>query len=194
MIKIKKYLFAILAIISVSFFTSCEDEDKHKFPPLSVGGFVKFVELPEFNIGDDPSTASFDEFTEDPNSNVASYEITVLGDFEGATTDTLTFRTTNTFPFYVGFTSSEIASVFSVDESVFVTGDSFEFFGKAITFDGLVYDGTQTGCECPQDPLDPEDPDATTGTWNEGTTNDVLLTAPTLLQAYNWEVTFEDPN
>jgi len=190
---LNKLFFAIFAIITVTAFISCEDDDEDRFPTLTHGGFVKFVDLPEFKAGSNPLTASFSAVTEDPNNTVSSYSVKVRGYFNGATTDTLSFRNTNSFPFDVGFEVSDMAALFGVDESVFETGDRFKFFGIATTHDGVVYDGTLTGCDCPQDPLDPTDPDATTGTWNGGQTADVLLDAPSLLQAYFWEVRFVDP-
>ncbi len=191
---LNKIILPIFTTLSIILLISCEADEKHRFPAsIANGGFMKFSELPEFNMGSDPSTASFSALIEDTNNNVALYEVKVRGYFNGATTDTIAFKSTSTFDFDAGFTTSDMATLFSVEESVFEAGDKFDFVGKATTNNGLVYDGTQTGCECPQDPIDPEDPDATAGEWNEGTTNDVLLTARTLLQAYNWTVTFADP-
>ena len=189
---VNKLFIALFAIVTVTSFTSCEDDDA-RFPDLTFGGYPKFVELPEFKAGADPATASFNAVVEDSNNVIASYSVRVRGYFNGATSDTLSFSSSSTLPMDVSFSASEMASVFGVDESVFETGNKFKFFGIAITHDGIVYDGTQTGCDCPQDPLDPTDPDATTGEWNGGQTNDVLLTAASLLQAYTWEVKFVDP-
>jgi len=187
--NINKYTAAIFAgILAMVSFTSCEDEEKARFPELGNGGFVKFVEMPVFEAGADPSTASFNALVEDPNDNVATYSIRVVGDFTGATSDTLSFRSTNSFPFDVGFTAADMATLFNVPVSTFEEGDSFEFFGTVTTEDGRVYDGTQTAFINP-DPDDPNDP----GSWNGGMTDAVLLSAAGLLQAFNWEVEFEDP-
>jgi len=191
--KIKYISLAVLAFASTTLFTSCEDEDKLRFPELGNGGFVKFVSMPEFDAGADATTASFTASTEDPNNNVANYEVKVRGFFTGAPTDTIAFRSTTTFPFDVSFTGSDMASLFGVDVSTFEQGDSFEFFGIVTTNDGLVYDGTRAACDCPAEPLDPLDPTQSNGTWNGGMTDNVLLTQPTLLQAFNWEVELEDP-
>jgi hypothetical protein len=188
-----KYItIAFIAAIGLTTFTSCEDEDKLRFPELSNGGFVKFVELPVFDAGADPTSASFNAMTEDPNENLASYELRVVGDFDGAPEDTLAFRSTTTFPFDVSFTGADMAALFGVDISTFQEGDSFEFFGTVTTVDGLVYDGTATACDCPT----PEDGESTVedpGTWNGGMTDAVLLSAEGLLQAFNYEVEFTDP-
>ena len=180
--NINKYFsLAFVAILTMVTFTSCEDEDKMRFPELGNGGFVKFVSMPEFDAGADPTSASFDALVEDPNGNVASYVITVQGDFAGAPADPIAFRSTNTFPFDVGFTGADMASLFGVNISTFQEGDSFEFFAVVTTTDGLVYDGTATEF------------DSATGEWNGGMTDGVLLSAAGLLQAFNWEVTFDDP-
>ncbi|GEQ85622.1 hypothetical protein ULMS_11300 [Patiriisocius marinistellae] len=202
----KIFSLAFVALVTSVAFTSCEDEDKARFPELTNGGFVKFVSLPEFNAGADPTTASFDMAVEDPNENAALYEIRVLGNFTGASEDTLSFRSTTTFPFDIGFTGADMATLFSVPVSTFETGDSFEFFADVTTVDGIVYDGAASSFISPTnngdlqpgdagyiDPLSPEfvpEP----GMWN-GANSDgiVLVSTPSLLAAFNWEVTFEDP-
>ena len=139
----KIFSLAFVAILTTVTFTSCEyDEDKARFPQLTNGGFVKFVSAPEFDMGADPATASFNAMTEDPNGNVATYEVTVVGDFDGAPSDPLAFGSTTTFPYDVSFTTADMAELFGVDASVFVEDDSFEFFGVVTTVDGSVYDGT----------------------------------------------------
>jgi hypothetical protein len=142
----KIFSLAFVAILTTVTFTSCEyDEDKARFPQLTNGGFVKFVSAPEFDMGADPATASFSAMTEDPNGNVASYEVTVVGDFTGAPSEALPFGSTTTFPYDVSFTTADMAELFGVDASVFVEDDSFEFFGVVTTEDGSVYDGTAPG-------------------------------------------------
>lgn len=192
-----KYItLAFIAAVGLSTLTSCEDEDKAVLPPLTNGGFVKFVSLPEFNAGADPLSASFNATTEDPNGNIASYELMVVGDFTGATEDTLSFRSTTTFPFDVSFTGADMASLFDVDISTFEEGDSFQFLGKVVTVDGILYDFTSTKFLPPTPDLDPSDPDyvAEPGMWN-GANNEAvaLLGAPGLLQAFDYEVEFSDP-
>lgn len=192
-----KYItLAFIAAVGLTTFTSCEDEDKSPVPELTNGGFVKFVEMPEFNAGADPLSASFNAMTEDPNGNIATYELKVRGFFDGATTDTLSFRSTTTFPFDVSFTAADMASLFSVDISTFEEGDSFEFFGTVVTTDGILYDFIATEFLEPTPDLDPSDPDfiAEPGMWNGSNNESVaLLGAPGLLQAFNYEVEFSDP-
>ena len=184
----KIFSLGFVALVSAFTFTSCEDEEKARFPQLSNGGFVKFVEEPEFDMGADPATASFSAMTEDPNGNVATYEIRVIGDFDGATEDTLAFRSTTTFPFDVGFNTADMAALFGVDASVFQEGDEFEFFGVVTTVDGVVYDGAVTGL------AEDEEGDDIPGSWNGNNTNGQLIAAAGLLDAFNWDVEFADPN
>lgn len=190
--KFKYITVAFIAVLGLTTLTSCEDEDKARFPELGNGGFVKFVELPVFDAGADPTSAVFNAMTEDPNGTIASYELRVVGDFTGAPDDTLAFRSTTTFPFDVGFTGADMAALFGVDITTFEEGDSFEFLGTVTTVDGVVYDYTRTDCECPT----PEDGEVTVedpGTWNGSNTDNVLLTAGGLLQAFIYEVEFSDP-
>lgn len=186
----KIFSLAFVAILAAVTFTSCEyDEDKARFPQLTNGGFVKFVSAPEFDMGADPATASFSAMTEDPNGNVATYEVTVVGDFAGAPSEALPFGSTTTFPFDVSFTTADMAELFGVDASVFVEDDSFEFFGVVTTVDGVVYDGTAPSGSYPLI----EDPE-NAGSWNGGQTSGVLTSAAGLLAAFNWEVNYEDAN
>ncbi|WP_432411616.1 hypothetical protein [Rasiella sp. SM2506] len=192
-----KYItLAFIAAIGLTTLTSCEDEDKLPVPQLTNGGFVKFVSMPEFNAGADPLSASFTATTEDPNGNIATYELMVVGDFTGATTDTLSFRSTTTFPFDVSFTGADMASLFGVDISTFEEGDSFQFLGKVVTVDGVLYDFTATEFLEPTPDLDPSDPDFVPepGMWNGANNESVaLLGAEGLLQAFNYEVEFSNP-
>ncbi len=199
-----KYItLAFIAAVGLTTLTSCEDEDKLPVPPLTNGGFVKFVEMPEFNAGADPTSAVFNAMTEDPNGNIASYELRVIGDFAGAPDDTLAYASTSTFPFDVGFTGSDMATLFNVDISTFQEGDSFQFLGTVVTEDGVVYDfvGTEFIPPTPTDPTDPDyiepgepgyvpEPGAWNGSNNEGA---VLLDADGLLQAFDYTVEFSDP-
>ena len=190
--NLKYITLAFVALIGLTTFTSCEDEDKHRFPMLANGGFIKFVSLPEFNAGADPATAAFEAMTEDPNQNVASFDLSVRGRFTGATSDTIPFRSATSFPFDVGFTGADMATLFNVDITTFAAGDSFEFFGIVTTTDGRVFNFTQTDCDCPT-PGDGEVVVEDPGTWNGGTADGVLNTAATLLSAMNYTVTFNDP-
>lgn len=192
-----KYItLAFIAAVGLTTMTSCEDEDKSPVPELTNGGFVKFVATPEFNAGADPLSASFSAMTEDPNKNIASYDLKVVGDFNGAPDDTLSFRSTTTFPFDVSFTGADMASLFAVDISTFEEGDEFQFLGTVVTVDGIVYDFTATEFIAPTPDLDPSDPDyvAEPGAWN-GSNNEAvaLLGAAGLLQAFNYTVEFSDP-
>ncbi len=190
--NLKYITVAFIAVVGLITLTSCEDEDKFRFPELGNGGFVKFVTMPEFNAGADPLSASFTAMTEDPNGNLASYELRVVGDFTGATEDTLAFRSTTTFPFDVSFTAADMAALFGVDIAVFEEGDSFEFLGSATTVDGVVYDYTTPACDCPT-PDDGQNTVEDPGTWNGGNTDAVLINAAGLLQAFIYEVEFSDP-
>ncbi|WP_415373803.1 hypothetical protein [Patiriisocius sp. Uisw_017] len=180
---------AFVAAITAFTFTSCEDEDKFRIPALGNGGFIKFVSLPEFDAGAEATSANFVATVEDPNQNAANFALTVIGDFTGAPADTLVFKSTTTFPFDVSFTGADMASLFEVPISTFEEGDSFEFLGTVTTTDGRVYDISRPGGEFPSDP---EDPDYVPGTYNGGLTDGVLLDAPGLLSALNYEVTFDD--
>jgi len=179
----KIFSLVFVAILTAVTFTSCEDEEKARFPQLSNGGFVKFVSAPEFDMGADPATASFSAMTEDPNGTVATYEVTVVGDFDGAPSEALAFGTTTTFPFDVSFTIADMAALFEVDATTFVEDDSFEFFGVVTTVDGVIYDGSTPSGSYPEGD-DPEN----AGSWNGGNTNGVLTGAFGLLAAFNWEV------
>lgn len=185
--KVFYYLATVALVLGVS---SCEDEEKFRFPELGNGGFVKFVSAPVFEAGADPVTASFNAVTEDPNENVASYELSVRGFFDGAPEDTLVWRSTTTFPFDVSFTGADMAAFFNVDIEVFQEGDSFEFFSSIVTDDGKTWNFLTPDCECPNSD---EEPDPNGGVYNGGNTNPVLLNADGLLQALNYEVEFEDP-
>jgi len=162
----KIFSLVFVAILSTVTFTSCEDQDLERFPELSNGGFVKFVTAPVFEMGADPATASFSAMTEDPNGTVATYEVTVVGDFAGAPSEALAFGSTTTFPFDVSFTTADMAELFGVDASTFVEDDSFEFFGVVTTVDGVIYDGSNPSGSYPEGD-DPED----AGSWNGGNTN-----------------------
>ena len=153
---------------------------------------MKFVSQPVFEAGGDPTSASFNAVTEDPNGNVTNYELSVRGFFEGAPEDTLAWKSTTTFPFDVSFSGDDMASFFGLaDASAFESGDSFEFFATVTIEDGTVYSYIAPACECP---TADDEPDPTGGTWNGGNTNTVLLNAAGLLQALNYEVEFSDPN
>ena len=65
-----KYItLAFIAVVGLTTLTSCEDEDKLPLPELGNGGFVKFVEMPEFNAGADPTSASFNARKQSKNSH-----------------------------------------------------------------------------------------------------------------------------
>jgi len=212
----------ILAVGSTAVFTSCEDSDKHRFPELGNGGFVKFTFQPDcwtglsiidgvtytrYNMGEDPATASFNAVTEDPNGNVASYELFVTADYEGAPEEPIAFKSTTSFPFDVSFTGQDLATLFNVPIETFISGDTrFLFTSTIITHDGRVYNSGVSDCEdCPNeiffdengnpidengDPLDP-------GNWNGGTIDGVLMQggdtgANELLPAIAFIVQFQD--
>jgi len=197
--NIKKYIsITFVAVIALATLVSCEDEDKFRFPPdLGFGGFVSFVDQPEFKAGADPLTASFSAVTYASNNNVSSYDLRVRGFFNGAPLDTISFGSTTTFPYDVSFTSQDLAALFGVDVSTFETNDQFKFFGTAVRNDGVVYDGESSSCDdCPVDVQDPDNP-VSTGTWNGGNTADPIYDSGDnqyILQAFRFTVKFSDPN
>lgn len=211
----KIFSLGFVAALTAFTFTSCEDEDKARFPELTNGGFVKFVETPELNAGLAPETAAFSALTEDPNGNVATYALAVAGtwpqmvdgELELVTTDTIAYKTGTEFPFEVGFTGADMASLFGVPVESFGSfsssgGDtpnrftSFEFFATVTTDGGVVYDWFGSSCDCPEiAQSELEEPDGNTGVWNGSNTDGgPLSTAAGLLSAMNYEVAFEDPD
>ena len=214
----KKFKYIVMALVvavgSSALFTSCEDSDKFRFPELTNGGYVKFVFQPDvweglqivgdisivkYHIGADPATASFDALTEDPSGNVASYELFVLGTFDGAPEDPIAYTSTTSFPFDISYTSADMATLFNVPVETFVTGDEF-FFTSIITLnDGTVYNSTVTSCdECPDALVDEDGNPLDPGAWNGGTIDGVLLQGGDtgenfLLPAIYWTVKYLDP-
>ena len=215
----KRFKYIVLALVvavgSSAVFTSCEDSDKFRFPELGNGGFVKFVFQPDFweglqiedgvsivkyHIGADPAGATFEALTEDPTGNVASYELFVRGDFDGAPEDPIAYKSTTSFPFDVSYSTADMASLFNVPVETFKTGDQL-FFTSIITLtDGTVYNSIVSACEeCPDtledddgNPLDP-------GMWNGGTIDGVLLQGGDtgenfILPAIYWVVKYLDPS
>lgn len=234
----KRFKYIIMALVvaigSSAVFTSCEDSDKFRFPELTNGGFVKFVFQPDvweglqtiedddgdfsittYHIGIDPAADSFDALTEDPSGNVASYQLFVQGSFDGAPEDPIAYMSTTSFPFDVSFTGADMATLFGVDQSVFIPIDNnedgdftdsgdysafFDFTSVITLSDGTVYNSIVTGCpECSEtiededgNPLDP-------GEWNGGTIDGVLLQggdtgANFLLPAIYWRVNYLPPS
>lgn len=204
---INKYLVVAIALVaSTAFFTSCEDEDKARIPSLDNGGFVKFVTQPEFYdgtenaapapnnfpipvylIGENPSTAVFTALAEDPNGNVANYDVRVAAEIDGTVSDTVAFRSTTTFPFDLSFTTADMASLFNVNSGTFQEGDQFDFIATVTTDDGRVY--TSLRSELLQE-ITPEGD--TIFSYNGGNTDDVILNVPGYLQAMNWRVRYEE--
>ncbi|NNM23088.1 MAG: hypothetical protein HKO54_06025 [Flavobacteriaceae bacterium] len=191
-------LATIVAVGTSAMFTSCEDSNKFRFPELGNGGFVKFVFQPDFwdglqqvdfdddgvndfsivkyHIGSDPTTATFDALTEDPSGNVATYELFVRGTFDGAPEDPVAFKSTDSFPFDVSFTGSDMATLFSVPIETFSSGDEFFFTSRIVTTDGRVYTTFATACEeCPESLEDDDGNPLPPGSWNGGTIDSVVL-------------------
>ena len=209
----------ILAVGSTALFTSCEDSDKHRFPELGNGGFVKFtfqpdcwegltivggVSITKYHIGTDPLEASFNAVTEDPTGNVASYELFVRGTFNGAPEDPIAYMSTTTFPFDVSYSGQDLATLFNVPIETFEDGDDFFFTSTIITHDGRVYNSDTSDCEeCPDEiffdaegnPVDENGDPLDPGSWNGGTIDGVLLqggdtNANELLPAVYWVVRY----
>jgi len=192
----KRFKYIVLAMViavgSSTVFTSCEDSDKFRFPELGNGGFVKFVFQPDcwdglfiiegtsytiYSMGDDPATASFNALVEDPNGNVASYELFVGR--EGDKTDALLpFKSTTSFPFDVSFTGQDMATLFNVPIETFEDNSTNGLlFTSTITLtNGTVYNSIVTACdECPDALVDDDGNPLDPGMWNGGTIDGVLL-------------------
>ncbi|MEL6811063.1 MAG: hypothetical protein AAFP76_06995 [Bacteroidota bacterium] len=215
----KRFKYIVMALVvavgSATVFTSCEDEDKARFPELSNGGFVKFVSQPDFweglqiedgvsivkyHIGAEPADAAFNAITEDPSGNVASYELFVRGDFDGAPEDPIAYMSTTTFPFDISFSTGDMASLFNVPAETFQSGDQFFFTSTITTTDGKVFNSIVTACEeCPETLLDPDTGEPLDqGAWNGGTIDGVLLQGGDtgdnfILPAIYWVVKYLDP-
>ena len=210
-----KYIVMSLAVAltTTAFFTSCEDEDKARIPELGNGGFVKFVSRPDFwdglevvdgtsvtkyDIGGDPASTSFDAITEDPNGNIANYQIFVQGRFAGAPEDPIAYMSTTTFPFDVSFNAGDMESLFNVPAGTIVSGDSFVFTSIITLQDGTVYNSITTSCEdCPVTLVDEDGNPLPPGVWNGGTIDSVLLQGGDtgdnfLLPAIFWTVHLDD--
>ncbi|MBL4662726.1 MAG: hypothetical protein JKY22_04020 [Flavobacteriaceae bacterium] len=208
--KIKPVIALMFLTLSAVFFTSCEDTDKHRFPEVTNGGFVKFVFQPDvwegieaapeggfsivlYHIGADPAEASFTALTEDPSGNVASYELFVRGTFEGAPEDPIAYKSTTVFPFDVSYSSADMATLFNVPVETFVTGDEFFFTSTTTLTNGTVYNSTATGS------LFDEEGEPLSDTWNGGTIDGVLLQGGDtgtnlILPAIYWTVKYLDPS
>lgn len=186
--KLKFFLpLALIALVVSISLTSCEQREDWRFPELGNGGFVKFVQQPDtwsgsdnadgtsivkYHIGEDPSTASFNAFVEDPTGNVVSVEYYVEGDFDGAPEEAIMFGSSTSFPFDVSFTTADMAALFNVDAETFQSGDFFEFMTVITTDDGKIYISRASECDgCPLEAGDPDGP----GTWNGGTIDTVVL-------------------
>ncbi len=208
--NIKKLIsIAFVALLTIVVFTSCEEVENQRFPQLTNGGFVKFVEQPDvwegleiiggislvrYHIGADPATASFIAMTEDPNGNIASYELFVLADFEDAPDEPIAYMSTTSFPFNVSFTTADMAALFGVPVETFEQNDTFEFSSRTTLIDGTVYNSDPSDCDCPQEAGDP----GGTGIWNEGNIDAILLQGGDtgdnfLLPAIRWIVKYRDP-
>jgi hypothetical protein len=210
----------IAAFLAVFVFASCEEEEKHRIPELTNGGYVRFVSEPfqwegretfdssvpaalrftitYYHIGADPATASFVAMTEDANDveNVASYELMVTGEFEGAPEDPIFYKSTTSFPFDVSFTTPEMATLFGVSEDTFETGDSFVFFANIVTKDGRTWSPFASGCDCPLTEEDEDGNPLDPGTWNSGNIDGTLLqggdtAGNNLLPAVLWRVKYK---
>lgn len=215
----KRFKYIVLALVvavgSSAVFTSCEDSDKFRFPELGNGGFVKFVFQPDFweglqivegvsivkyHIGADPAGATFEALTEDPTGNVASYELFVRGDFDGAPEDPIAYKSTTSFPFDVSYSTADMAALFNVPVETFKTGDQFFFTSTITTTDGRVYNSIVTACEeCPDTLVDEDGNPLDPGMWNGGTIDGVLLQGGDtgenfILPAVYWVVKYLDPS
>lgn len=215
----KRFKYIVLALVvavgSSAVFTSCEDSDKFRFPELGNGGFVKFVFQPDFweglqivegvsivkyHIGADPAGATFEALTEDPTGNVASYELFVRGDFDGAPEDPIAYKSTTSFPFDVSYSTADMAALFNVPAETFKTGDQFFFTSTITTTDGRVYNSIVTACEeCPDTLVDEDGNPLDPGMWNGGTIDGVLLQGGDtgenfILPAVYWVVKYLDPS
>lgn len=167
--KIINILF--IAVISISLI-GCQDDDKNVLPDFEKGGFVQFAETPILEVG---LTTPFQGTVIDPNGNAAEYELSVSARIGNVQQDTLVFKTTNSFPFDVGFTLSDMASLYGLSAEDFGSSDRFQFLAKVTTDEGLVFDSSPPGF------------DQETGEWNGGTFNPTLGT-PGLRSAMSYRV------
>lgn len=167
--KIIKILF--VTVISISLF-GCQDDDKNVLPDFQEGGFVQFAEAPILEVG---LTAPFQGTVIDPNGNAAEYQLSVSARIGNVQQDTLVFKTTNSFPFEVGFTLNDMASLYGLSVEDFGSSDRFQFLAKVTTDEGLIFDSSPPGF------------DNETGEWNGGTFTPALG-APGLRSAMSYRV------
>lgn len=192
-----------ITLIALVLFSSCEQREDWRFPELGNGGFIKFVQEPfsfegtdqsngssivKYHIGENPAESSFTAFVEDPNGNIATVDFFVQASYGDVTTEPVAWRSTNSFPFEVSFTTGEMASLFGVTPETFETGDFFEFTTVITTNDGRVYNNSlESACEpCPTETGEESG-------WNGGTSEAVILgggTSNGLLQAIWYRVKY----
>ncbi len=138
-------LLAVVMILAVGLFTSCEDDDKNIFNDFSNdGGFVRFVfNNPPTAIGvNQISDLSYSFEIEDANKNVASYELSLYADLSGSRSDTVTVEVVTSFPRSFSFSASDLATLLGITVDDIAFGDSFFFSGEATTTSGAVYSGS----------------------------------------------------
>ncbi len=169
----------IILLLTVGILVSCEDSDQYTLESLENGGFITFMEAPEFRIGEDPTIAIFDGNVEDPNGNVAKYDLYVMAEYNGAPEDPILFKSTTEFPLNVGFNIADLAALYNVDPSVFEMNDDIFFTAIATTNDGQTFNG--------------EIADFDDGEYNGGQNDNTLATTASLLSAMAYRVRLREP-
>jgi len=143
----KNILWTALLALIVS--VACTDEDKFKnevFFKLERGGFVRFVDPFNPLIGaNSPDSWTYDIPVWDPNNNLSSYTVSVIGgdkDNDGVT-DTTEVNTITDFGgadgVPINITAASVAAGLGVDVSTFSFGQSFRFIATATRNDGVVF-------------------------------------------------------
>ena len=113
-----KNIFLFLIALPCTFF-SCTEDDKINLDELfegTRGGFIRFSrEIPPSVVGvNEISEISYTFTIEDPNNNVALYDLNLFADLSGVRTDTIDVAEVTSFPNSFSFTAEELASLLNV--------------------------------------------------------------------------------
>jgi hypothetical protein len=176
--KFFKYIL-LACVLAVTF--SCTDEDLFKNEVhfrLENGGFVRFEGAFKALIGaDSPGAWSYDELVQDPNGNLSSYDVYVIG----ATDTSLVISHPNpTGSFALGLTSANVSAALGVDPSALEFGQALRFLATATRNDGVIFDSA------------PLKYDPATGE-TSGTTQENLLDASAYRSAMDFTLTIACP-
>jgi len=196
----KKNIKFILAFLSIStiLMTSCTDEDKFNNPvtfDLIDGAYIRFVDqVPEkvVDAADVTQAAFVNALIEPVGADVASVVVEIAPVIAGVSMDTIVFKTFNSFPGDVSFTSQEMAAFLGLDDVTDIAGgDSFEFFTTVTLADGRVFSWK------PNEFIEGDEDDGTIDSVAEtgGVTDGTVITDSRggYRQAYNYIVNFVCP-